>query len=81
MRVELLLFAGLREALGGDTVHAEVTATSTYADLKRQLAERHPEAASLVAASRIAAAGQFTRDTDPVDTSAELALIPPVSGG
>lgn len=81
MTVELLLFAGIRELLGVNSIQVELPSQATYGDLVQQLTTQHPAAEALVRASRIAAAGEFVSFQSTVDPRAELALIPPVSGG
>lgn len=81
MKVTVLLFARPREVAGSDVVEVELQAASTYADLKTELASRFDELAPLIAVSRLAAAGQFVDERDPIGEGVEIALIPPVSGG
>jgi molybdopterin synthase catalytic subunit len=82
MRIQLYLFAGLADRLGGATVTAELPGErATAGDLKRWLAERHPIAASLIEASFVAKNQAYAEDAEPIGEGDELALIPPVSGG
>lgn len=78
-RVQLLYFASLRDAAGV----ASETVESAAADLATLYAEargRHGFALPLER-MRVAVDGAFARWDDPVRDGAEIAFIPPVSGG
>ena len=77
----VLLFAGLREAVGSDAVAVELPAGATVADLRHRLAAACPAAASLLVRSRVAVNHEFVPDDRPIPPGAEVAVIPPVSGG
>jgi molybdopterin converting factor small subunit len=89
------LFAGARELAGTASITVELPEGGTVAELRsalrRDLAtqpplrsgEGGPESAlaALVLRSRIAVNCEFADDSAVVPDGAELALIPPVSGG
>ena len=75
------LFAGARELVGGHTASAELPNGATVADLRQALLQVNPELAALLARSRIAVNHEFAEDSAVVPEGAEIALIPPVSGG
>ena len=81
MDVNVLLFAGVRAASGADEATVELAPDATVADLRRALAERWPQAAALLAVSRFAVDQSYAPDDAPVPPDAEIACIPPVSGG
>ncbi|WP_425399738.1 MoaD/ThiS family protein [Aeoliella sp.] len=81
MTVQVLLFAAAREVASESTACVELPNGASYAELKAALAAQYPPLAPLVTVSRLAAGGEFVSDDAAVDTAAELALIPPVSGG
>ncbi len=81
MRIEIVAFAALREALGTDRVPIEVESGATAAAARRRLAELHPRWHDLIAACRLAQGVEFLADDAPLADNAELVLIPPVSGG
>ena len=81
MSLTVLLFAGLREAVGSDAVAVELPAGATVADLRGRLAAGCPAAAPLLARSRVAVNQEFAPDDRPIPAGAEVAVIPPVSGG
>ncbi len=53
----------------------------TVADLRRRLAEQVPALAGLLERSALAIDGEFATEGQPVRAEAEIALLPPVSGG
>ena len=86
--VEIRLFAGIREAIGMESIRItveELGATKTARALKDAIARSYPELRSLVFASRIAIDHSFATDEDRLEEALEtgktIALIPPVSGG
>jgi len=81
MTVCVLLFAGLRDLAGGETVTVELTPHATIADLRQMIAINYPELASLAARSQIAVNYEFAENERIIQKTDELALIPPVSGG
>ncbi|MFV8749868.1 molybdenum cofactor biosynthesis protein [Nannocystaceae bacterium ST9] len=82
MRLTVLLFAGLRQRAGRAEVLVEIdpTLAPTLADLRRTIAQDHPELGS-IDHCRIAIDQEFARDDHPLAEGQEIALIPPVSGG
>ena len=89
------LFAGARDLVGAASISVELPNGATVADLRSALrrdltpqpplrsGEGGPESAmsALVNRSRIAIDCEFADDTAVIPEGAELALIPPVSGG
>jgi MoaE-MoaD fusion protein len=81
MRVEVVAFAALREALGADRFALDLAEGATGADLRARVAELHPRWRDLVHACRLARGTEFVDDSAPLAEGAEVLLIPPVSGG
>jgi molybdopterin converting factor subunit 1 len=82
VNVEVLLFAAARQAAGCDKVTVQLAGgSSSVADLKREIAAVCPALESVVASSMIAINHEYVRDNSVVPPNAEIALIPPVSGG
>jgi molybdopterin converting factor subunit 1 len=81
VKVEVLLFAAARQAAGCDKVTVELSGGSSVADLKREIAAVCPALESVIASSMIAINHEYVRDDSVVPPNAEIALIPPVSGG
>ncbi len=75
------LFAAARELAGVPSVSLDVPHGATVAELRHGLSQSHPALAALVIRSRIAVDCEFADDSAVVPEGAELALIPPVSGG
>jgi molybdopterin converting factor subunit 1 len=78
---EVRIFAALADRLGGRIVSLDLPEGTTGADLLGRLAAEHPGAAALLATCRIAVNREFTDPGDVLPVDAEIALIPPVSGG
>jgi molybdopterin converting factor subunit 1 len=82
MAITVLYFAVAREAAGLDREILDPTAPpATVAALREALAARHPGLARVLPRCRIAVDQEFARDGDPIPPGAEIAVIPPVSGG
>jgi molybdopterin converting factor subunit 1 len=81
MTVTVRLFARARDLAGADAVAVELPGGATAADLRRALAERCPALGPLLGRSALAVDGEFAGDSHPLAAGAEVALIPPVSGG
>lgn len=80
MPLTLLYFAAAREA-AGTSREALDASPGTVADLRRALVERHPGLARVLPRCRIAVNQEMVGDADAVPAGAEVAVIPPVSGG
>jgi molybdopterin converting factor subunit 1 len=79
--VEVRLFASLREAMGAERIAVEVPADADVAALRRVLTERNPELAGALQLCRVAVDQEMAHEDAPIAGAAEIALIPPVSGG
>lgn len=79
--VTLLLFALARQRAGSPSINVELPGPATVADLKREIAAQHPGLAPLVPSMMVAIDNDYVGDDAPVVEGAEIALIPPVSGG
>jgi molybdopterin synthase catalytic subunit len=80
MAVVVLYFAGARDA-AGTARETLAAAPATVGALRRALAEAHPPLAAVLARSRIAVDQDFAADDAPLRDGAEVAVVPPVSGG
>ena len=82
VQATVLLFAMAKERAGGSTLTVELPDTPTVLDLKEALARACPPLAPLLSTLRIAINSEYTvTDDQPIPPGAELAAIPPVSGG
>ena len=84
MRVEILLFASLRDELGG-TLAVEVPESgpgeATVGALRVAFLASCPSAARLGKRILVAVNEKFARDVDPVRSGDTVAFLPPVAGG
>jgi molybdopterin converting factor subunit 1 len=81
MIVHVRLFARARDLAGADSVSVELPDGATVADLRRRLAADRPALAGLLERSALAVENEFADDSLPLSANAEIALLPPVSGG
>ena len=81
MNVRVRLFARARDLAGADVVELELPAGATAGNLRRALAEKVPALAPLLARSALAVNDEFAEDPLVLPPGAEVALLPPVSGG
>ena len=79
--VHVRLFAMFRDVFGLDVLEVSLAEGSTLADLRRRLEQMRPAAKQLLSRSNIAVNQEFAPEDTIVDSGAEIALIPPVSGG
>ena len=81
MRVRVLLFASLREAVGEKTLELELRDRATVADLLAQLEAEHPVIARHRGKLFVARNEERAQPTAQLRDGDEVALLPPVSGG
>lgn len=81
MRVTVRLFALAKQTAGRSELTLELPETATVADLRRALARSCKELAPLVPNLMIAVNSEYADDDLRIEAGAEIALIPPVSGG
>ena len=81
MIVQLRLFAAARQAAGSETVHVELPAEATVADLRTALVRQVPALAAWRKHLMIAVDQQYAGDEHTLTEGAEVACFPPVSGG
>lgn len=77
----ILLFARARDLAGAPAVTIPLEDGGTVADLRRALAARFPALTGLVERSAFAINDEFADNDVSVPLEAEIALLPPVSGG
>jgi molybdopterin converting factor subunit 1 len=78
--VTVLYFAVAREASGMESESLDAW-PATVGEFRGELAARHPALARVLPRCRLAVNQEFAQDGDPVPDCAEVAVIPPVSGG
>ncbi|MEC9091257.1 MAG: MoaD/ThiS family protein [Planctomycetota bacterium] len=79
--MKILLFAGLKEAIGDQDIQIEVVG-KTVQEIKTELTNCYPQAENLILRSHFAVGNDYVSDHFRFEAvPAEIAIIPPVSGG
>ena len=81
MKVAVKLFAAARDLAGSEEVTLDIPEGSTVSDLRTELAGEFSQLAELLPHALIAVDTCYARNSDVIARDAEIALIPPVSGG
>jgi sulfur-carrier protein len=81
MNVRVRLFASVRQVAGRSSVELDLPDTATIGQLRQRLTAEFPAAAAVIGRAMFACDLQYACDHDPITADAELACIPPVSGG
>jgi molybdopterin converting factor subunit 1 len=79
--MNVLLFARARDLIGADRIEIEMPELATVGALRQALMRRYPNLAGLVEISAFAVNDEFAPDGVAIPPDAEVALLPPVSGG
>ena len=81
MIVRCRLFAAARDLAGRSQVELALDEPATIGGLRKQLAAAFPALAPLVPHLMFAIDADYVTDRTPIPPDAEIAGIPPVSGG
>ena len=81
LQLEVLLFAGVREALGRDRLPVQLDEGARVADLLCTLAEAYPEIARRRGSLGVAVNQSLAPTGQRLAQGDEVALIPPLGGG
>jgi molybdopterin converting factor subunit 1 len=81
MTLTVHLFARARDLAGADRVAVQLPEGATVGDLRQQLARTYPRLSALLGRSSIAVCDEFAPDSVALAPEAEVAVLPPVSGG
>jgi molybdopterin converting factor subunit 1 len=81
VKLRVKLFAGARQLAGAEEVEVEVPDEATVGQVREALIATCPPLATLAARAAMAVDRQYAADASRIQAGAELALIPPVSGG
>ena len=81
MKVAVKLFAGARQLVGQTEVEVEIMEDSPLSALREALHEQHPALRPLLPHALFALNANYATDDMRVPHDAEIACIPPVSGG
>ena len=81
MRLRVHLFARAKDIVGTSSVLLDLPEGVTVGQLRQRLAAAQPALASLLERSALAVNDEFAEDKATLPVGAEVALLPPVSGG
>lgn len=79
--MKVRLFARARELARTDTLEVELPAGATVGELRRRIAGLCPTLAGLLEHSALAVDNEYADDSRVLPSEAEVAVLPPVSGG
>jgi molybdopterin converting factor small subunit len=81
LEVRIRLGSGLARLARAPLLTIEVADGATVADLRHQLATRHPELAPALRSALAVVQGAHVEPGRKLDPGAEVALLAPISGG
>ena len=81
MKIRVKLFAVAREAAGRDSLELDLPQGATIGQLRNQLGSQVPQLSALVAQMMFAVDTRYADDATQIPPNADVACIPPVSGG
>lgn len=81
LNVEVQLFAVARQLAGRETVAVALSAPATVGSLRSALGEQIPALASVLPHVMFAVNAEYADDGAVIPPGAQVACIPPVSGG
>lgn len=81
MKVAVKMFAVARQLAGCDIVVVELPERATVAELRRQLIDEVPALSTVISHIRFAVGTDYATDATVIGLGADIACIPPVSGG
>ena len=81
MKLQVHLFAAARQWAGAEAIALDLPAESNVADLRREMLARLPRLTAFGPQLRFAVNAQYADDATPIPPNADIACIPPVSGG
>jgi len=81
MRVRVRLFARAKDLAGTEAVVVNLQTGSTVGDLRRQLAIECPALRGLLERAALAVNDEFVEESLTLLATADVAVLPPVSGG
>jgi molybdopterin synthase catalytic subunit len=81
MKIDVRLFATLKDRAGANHIEVELPDPATVRDLRAAIRGAHPNLAETMAVSIVAVNRAFSDEETPILAHDEVALFPPVSGG
>ncbi|MEX0978084.1 MAG: MoaD/ThiS family protein [Pirellulales bacterium] len=81
MTITVRLFAVARQLAGRESIELEVSPGTTIGQLRALVAAEIPDLAPVLPHVLFAVGSAYARDDEPIPPGAQIACIPPVSGG
>jgi molybdopterin converting factor subunit 1 len=81
MNARVRLFAVARQLAGSDSVEVDLPGGATVSDLRNAIQDQFPELAHVIRHVAFAINTEYAQDETRIPDDAEIACIPPVSGG
>ena len=81
MKLEVRLFASLKDRAGGERLTVDLASPATVRSLTDALAARYPALKPALPSALVAVNHDFAFPDTPLESGDEVALFPPVSGG
>lgn len=81
MKIQVRLFAGVKQLMQADAISLELPENAAIADVRRALIDQAKDGRELLARCMFAIDSDFASDETVVSPEQEIACIPPVSGG
>jgi molybdopterin converting factor subunit 1 len=81
MKVLIRLFARARDLVGRDGIDLEMPPKATVGELRVRLADAFPALRTILDRCAVAVQNEFASDAVELTPDAEVAILPPVSGG
>lgn len=81
MKIRLRLFAVAKQAAGSDSIELDLPEGANIGRLRQALVEQVPKLSGMVDRMMFAMDAEYATDETEVRPNADVACIPPVSGG
>ncbi len=81
MKIQVRLFAVVRQWAGSDGVELDLPDRATVAELRRAMLKSLPQLSQFGPQLRFSVNAQYADDATSIPAEAEVACIPPPSGG
>ena len=81
MKIEIKLFAVAKQLVGAEVVPVELPDSATIGQLRSALAQQYPPLEKIAPQLMFAINADYAGDSTLIPAEAEIACIPPVSGG
>ena len=79
--IRIQLFAVARQLIGAETIEVDLPGGATVGQLREQLCEVAPAIRPVISHVRFAVNADYAGDKTVIPADADVACIPPVSGG